>query len=351
MANKAPKKVTVSKPSQTTVKYVAPDTPAPKYNAPTNNVQYVNPVQVAQYVAQEEYNSGYQPQIDAALNKVINREAFQYNPLEDASYQSLAKIYNKRGEQAAKNTMGDAAALNGGYGSSYAVTAAQQARNDYNQEFAALVPQLEQNAYERYRDNFQMDLSALGALQDADNTAYGRYRDNVSDRQWQYGMDYQKDRDAVADAEAKYMREYNAYRDSVADAQWAYGQNYNAYRDNIADSQWQANYNAQNLAEQWDNYWQGKNYNLDLYNSKKGKSSGSGSGSGGSSGSGTNTSGQSFIDAVKKTAKDKDKDTGKTTYIKKVGNTWVTVSSAQVKNGQIKGAVKGKKVNGKWQPA
>lgn len=75
--------------------------------------------------------------------------------------------------------MGDAASLNGGYGTSYAVSAAQQARNDYNAEFAEKAIDLEDKAYNRAS-------TSLSALRDADDTNYSRYRDTVSDKQWNY---------------------------------------------------------------------------------------------------------------------------------------------------------------------
>lgn len=346
-------KISVKKPSNAGVDYVAPTTPMPTYNAPSNNVKYTAPVQTAQYVAPQEYNSAYQTQIDSSLNKVANRQAFEYNPLEDASYQALARIYNKRGEQAAKNTLGDAAMLNGGFGSSYAVTAAQQARNDYNQEFAALIPQLEQNAYDRYVNNFNMDLSALGALQDADNAAYGRYRDDIGDRQWQFGVDYQRDRDAVSDAQAAYERNYNAYRDNVADAQWQYGQEYSNYRDDVADAQWKANFDAQQMADRWNNYIQSKNFNLDVQEAnrnytmakknyelaKKGSSSGgSRSSGGGITVGGGNDDKTKEYQKLAKNAKP----------IKKVGNTYVPISQKQVDAGMVTGTELGVKYDGKW---
>lgn len=166
-----------------------------------------------------EYSSQYQGQIDNAVNKVTNRQDFTYDPLKDVNYQAMAKMYQQQGEQAAKNTLGDAAALNGGFGSSYAITASQQARNDYNQQLASQIPALYDAAYNRYMDGFNMDLASLDVLRNADDTAYGRYRDNVSDKQWRYDSDYQ------------------------------------AYRDNVADSQWKSNYNR-------DAYEFNKNYGL-----------------------------------------------------------------------------------------
>lgn len=146
----------------------------------------------AAYVPQT-YTSQYGGQIDAALNNITN---FKYDPMQDASYQALAKVYGARGNIAAKDTLADAAALNGGMQTSYAVSAAQQARNQYNQELAALIPDLEANAYNRAQTTYN-------ALMDADNAAYSRFRDTEGDRQWGW------------------TNQYNAYRDQMADYQWA----------------------------------------------------------------------------------------------------------------------------------
>lgn len=125
------------------------------------------------------YTSQYTNQIQAARNNLMN---FQYDPLQDASYQALAKVYAARGNQAAQDTLGDAAALNGGFGTSYAVSAAQQARNQYNQELMSMIPELEEKAYNRLSSNY-------GLLMDADTEAYNRYRDTVADYQWGKGYD------------------------------------------------------------------------------------------------------------------------------------------------------------------
>ena len=166
------------------------------------------------YVAPAAYSSQYSGQIAGLLNNVVNRQQFTYDPLQDANYQALAKVYNANGLKAQQDTLGQAAALNGGYNTSWATSAAQQARNDYNQQLAALIPDLEQNAYSRYYDNFNMNLNALGALQDADQNAYSKYRDKVGDTQWMYGQNYQKYRDSVADSQ--WQKEYNLSKKRAA---------------------------------------------------------------------------------------------------------------------------------------
>lgn len=154
------------------------------------------------------YNSQYQGQLDSALDKVVN---WKYDPLQDASYQALAKIYGARGNIAAKDSLADAAALNGGYGTSYAVSAAQQARNQYNQELAGYIPDLENAAYNRAS-------GALGALRDADDTAYGRFRDSELDNQWVYQQNYQK------------------YQDALSQYQWARNFNLDVYQQKLAEA-------------------------------------------------------------------------------------------------------------------
>lgn len=143
------------------------------------------------------YASPYKEGLDTALNTITN---WQYDPLQDASYQALASVYDARGNVAAKNTLADAASLNSGYGTSYAVSAAQQARNQYNQELASHIPDLESSAYNKAA-------TRLDALRGADDTGYQRYRDSESDRKWGYEQSYQK------------------YRDLLGDYQW--GKNYN----------------------------------------------------------------------------------------------------------------------------
>jgi hypothetical protein len=208
---------------------------------------------IPEYVAPESYQSQYADQIANVLNEVFNPTEFTYDPLQDASYQSLANIYNQMGNRAARDTMGDAAMLNGGYGSSYATTAAAQMRAQYNQELASQIPALRQQAYNEYLNAYDMKNTALSALMSADDTAYGRYRDTVSDNQWEFDTRYGAWRDRVADQmwNNEYDRNvfennrafnYQKERDTVADDQWLQTFNYGKERDKIADDQWYAQF-------------------------------------------------------------------------------------------------------------
>lgn len=166
-----------------------------------------NPISYIQAKNPGTYTSAYTNQLNAArkqMDTARNEMAtarkdlmnFRYNPMQDANYQALAKIYGARGNQAAQDTLGDAASLNGGMQTSYAVSAAQQARNQYNQELAALIPDLQAQAYNRMtsnygllQDNYGMLQDNYNMLRDLDTEAYGRYRDTVADYQWGKGYD------------------------------------------------------------------------------------------------------------------------------------------------------------------
>ena len=60
------------------------------------------------------YSSEYTDQINQSRDKILN---WSYDPTQDANYQALAAVYGARGNLAAKNSMADAASLNGGYSS------------------------------------------------------------------------------------------------------------------------------------------------------------------------------------------------------------------------------------------
>lgn len=262
MATTTTKKVvkTTTNVGKVAVPVAPPTAPAAWKNTAKKPAAYKD-IAAPKAFAPGTYTSEYADRISGALDTVTN---WSYDPMKDASYQALAKVYNQRGNIAAKNSLADAAALNGGYGTSYAVSAAQQARNQYNQELAALIPDFENAAYNRATNT-------LSALREADESAYGRFRDKEQDRQWAWSNEYQKWRDRTADNQWKYSQNYQAYRDNVADSQWAWTQNYNKYRDLMSDYQW------------------GMNWNLDYQQyeeSKKGSSGGGGGGGGGRSYSG-----------------------------------------------------------------
>lgn len=144
----------------------------------------------------EQYKSAYSTMINDLVNKAINREAFQYDPATDAAYQSYAKQYARLGDEAARDTLADVSANTGGLASSYAVTAAQQARNKYNEALTDKIPALMEAAYDKYRNEYNDTLAGIGTLQGLDDSAYNRFSTDRSFNESvrQYNQNYELDK-------------------------------------------------------------------------------------------------------------------------------------------------------------
>ncbi|MBQ0038759.1 MAG: peptidoglycan-binding protein [Clostridiales bacterium] len=173
--------------------------------APSDDVRAAQAVwQSTESTRPGAYQSPYARQMAALYKEIQNRPDFAYDPAQDALYQRYAALYTRQGQQAMADTMGEAAALTGGYGSSYAQSAGQQAYGAYLQELNDLLPELAANAREQYDAQGEALLAQYGLLEDREQQAYGR---------WQDKMDvWQEDRDAARDAyTALQKQDYDAY--------------------------------------------------------------------------------------------------------------------------------------------
>lgn len=182
------------------------------------------------------YTSAWQNKLDEVLDKIQNREEFKYDLNGDALYQQYKDKYIQQGKMAMMDTMGQAAALTGGYGSSYAQSVGQQAYQEHLQGLNDKVPQLYQLALDKYKSDGDDLYNKYALLSDAESQDYGRYRDTVSD--WQSEQDRLQ---GIYDSERNY--DYNRY---VDDRDYTYGiwsdaedRAYQEQRDAIADQQWQ----------------------------------------------------------------------------------------------------------------
>jgi hypothetical protein len=160
------------------------------------------------------YQSQWQTQLNDTLQKIQNREKFNYNINADALYQSYKDKFVRQGQQAMQDTMGQAAALTGGYGSSYGQNAGQQAYNAYLQNLGDVVPELYDIARSRYDQEGADLLNMYGILGDNEARDYGRWQDTMD--AWQGERDYLA---GLYDSERAF--DYGKYRDDVADDQWA----------------------------------------------------------------------------------------------------------------------------------
>lgn len=166
------------------------------------------------------YSSRYSSQIDALLDSVLNREGFSYDVESDPLYQQYRKQYIREGDRAMRDTMGNAAALTGGYGSSYGTTAGSQAYDYYLSQLNDRVPELEQLAYQKYQDEGTALLNRLSALQAMEDQDYSRYRDQMNDYYNDRTFDYQKEQDALSQKNWQAQFDYQKEQDAQSQKNW-----------------------------------------------------------------------------------------------------------------------------------
>ena len=243
-----------------------------------------------------EYTSAWADQISAILDQIMNREKFSYDLNSDALYQQYKDQYTQMGKMAMMDTMGQAAAMTGGYGNSYAQSVGQQAYQGYLQQLGEVVPELYGMALDQYTREGQNMLDQYSLLSAQDQQDYGRYMDGVE----QYYALLQAAQDQY-NAEREY--DYSKWADG---RDFAYGQysddrayEYQQERDKVADEQWQKEYDE--AVRQFN-----KQYALSASKSSGGSSGGSGGSSSkkSSSGGGYDTHGytKDQIKALQKAA-------------------------------------------------
>lgn len=238
----------------------------------------------------EDYQSRYDAQINGILQTIAGAKDFTYEAAEDPMYKVYRDQYLRMGQRAAEDAMANAAALTGGYGSSYGQMAANQEEQNYIAELNNQVPTLMQMAYQRHQDQIADQYNQLNAYQSAENMDYGKWRDLVGDYQTdrdylagrydtEYSKDYQEYRDLVGDYESELAYIYGKYSDMSADE-------YQKYMNNMDLWLQDRDYYLQKhgLAQEQANYMQEWDYQTNGKSGGSGGGSGSGSSSGGTSG-------------------------------------------------------------------
>lgn len=254
-----------AEPTQEDEKPTAANVPAVDNTAPANTGAGAAPTSDAVARAQQmldehlakgpgTYQSTWQEQLNEMLGQILNREKFSYDVNADALYRQMAEQYTMRGQQAMMDTMGQAAALTGGYGNSYALGAGQQAYQGYLQQLNDVVPDLYQMALSNYQMEGDALMDKFGALGAMEDQAYSRFQD---------------DQNAYYTMLDQLLNQYYAERD------FAYEQG----RDQVADDQWQAEFDEDK--RRYDQEWE---LAVGEYTGQNGGNTGASGGSGGSGG-------------------------------------------------------------------
>ncbi len=169
------------------------------------------------------------------LYQFKNRPSFSYDPTQDTLYQNALTQAMKGGQMAMQDTLGQASALTGGYGSSYATSAANQAYNQFIDSAYDSMADYYNMALNAYNAEGQRLLDAYSMLSDQQKFAYEQDKDKY-DREWQ------EKRAARADYESDRAFEYQQGRDAIGDEQWWAQFNEGVRLNDIGNDQWERSF-------------------------------------------------------------------------------------------------------------
>lgn len=160
-----------------------------------------------------EYRSGWEAQLQELTERILNREDFRYSLDGDALYRQYRDQAMGDGRRAMEDTIGQAAALTGGYGNTYAQSVGQQAYDRQLEQLSGKIPELYALALDQYRQRSQELQNRYSMLSGMERQDYDRYQDALS--AWQQEADdlwqaYTDSRDF----------DYGAYRDGMDDLHW-----------------------------------------------------------------------------------------------------------------------------------
>lgn len=170
-----------------------------------------------EYASAPTYESRYDDTIQDLIGQMLERPDFSYDPSTDPLWQNYRKQYTREGQRATADTLGAASAASGGIPSSYATTAAGQAGNYYAAQMTDMLPQLQQLAYDQYRNEYEMLLGDLSAVSGAEQMDYNKYQDRLNqynaDRNFGYGQ-------FLDELNAQNQRRENELSEAIMKAEW-----------------------------------------------------------------------------------------------------------------------------------
>ena len=144
--------------------------------------------------------TSWDDKITSQLAAIENREEFEYDVDNDQLFQQALASAMKSGQTAMQDTIGQASALTGGYGSTYATSAGNQAYNSFIEDAYNNLPEYYQMALSTYQAEGEEMYRLLNAYTQMGETEWNRAVDSynlVSDyanneRNFEYGA-YQDD--------------------------------------------------------------------------------------------------------------------------------------------------------------
>ena len=199
-----------------------------------------------------QFQSKFEDKLNNMYETLMNRPGFSYDFNKDAMYQQYKDMYQTQGKRAMEDTMGQLAAMNNGYGSSYSQTAGQQAYQNYLQQLNDRIPELRRQALDEYDREGNRLMQMYNLTNDAYNREYGQYRNDVGD--WQQdrsfnqsayqderNFDYQQAQNERNFWQNEYWQERNSAQSNLNEQEasnWNEGRNHSVSRSETDTRSW-----------------------------------------------------------------------------------------------------------------
>lgn len=218
--------------------YLTGYTPA-SFNTSSMTDRYLNHLNNLEKNAPGEFQSQYSSDIQNIINSIKNREQFKTDDVFQSDlYTTMREQAIKNGQKSMRDTMGSAQAATGGYGSSYAQAAGQQAYDNALANFNNTTLDIYDRVYNQYLQEGQELYNQLNMYNNQDAIDYNRYRDTVAD--------YQADRNYYAGRyDSSWSQDMSQYQQDQAMQQWAENYAYQKTQDALAQQNWQTQFDYQ----------------------------------------------------------------------------------------------------------
>ena len=126
------------------------------------------------------YADSYQGTLNGIMNDIMNGKPFSWDMNGDALYQQYKDMYTNQANLGMQNAMAQAAALTGGYGSSYGQAVGQQAYAQQMQGLNDVALDLHDRAYGQYQDQRADLYNQYGMYSDLANQEYNEWLNAVN---------------------------------------------------------------------------------------------------------------------------------------------------------------------------
>ena len=180
---------------------------------PKKNEEYQKALAKLEAARKEKpvYADTYGAQVKDLQSRLTNRSPFTYSIDTDALFRQYRDRYQSLGRRAMEDTMGQAQAMTGGYGNSWAQTVGQQSYQTYLGELGQIAPKLYEQALERYKQEGRDLQTRYDAAKALEQEEYGRHKDALDA--------YRKDLSYLqTQADQAYDRGYTRYLEEYKQA-------------------------------------------------------------------------------------------------------------------------------------